>query len=144
LLLPVASTANSLPRVLTEDFSSTFAVRPAQIVPSGDGSFVIAGEASWIGRNPEPKRQGTQFGHIVWTSWTASQATATAVVWADNGVPNEADGTFFPRHVNLVASSVHAGLFTHLTLTYPGSKGHETFVLKRVGGTGYGPGYIWS
>ena len=53
------------PRLLTEDFGTTFAVAPRVIVISGDGSALLAGEAAWIGRDPTPpKHAGNQFGHI--------------------------------------------------------------------------------
>lgn len=128
-----------LPTLLTEDFSTTFVVRPAQIVPSGDGSTIIGGPAPWIGRNPTPSKPGSQAGRIDWTSWSSSRATGVAVEWLDNGKPDEANGTYFPQYVNLTATRVRGGRFMLLSLTLRNGKpGRETFVLKRAP-----TGYIW-
>ena len=130
-----------MPRLLTEDFATTFAVRPALITPSGDGSTVIGGQAAWIGRNPAPRNVGSQFGQIGWTSWTASEATGIGVYWVDNGVPDEANGTYFPHNVRILASDARGGLFTRLRLTF-GDGRRTTFALKHLA-PGNGVGYIW-
>jgi hypothetical protein len=124
---------------LTEDFSATFAVRPAQIVPTGDGSGIIGGPAPWIGRDPSPKSPGGQFGRIDWTSWTSSRATGVAVAWFDNGKPDEADGTYFPESVTVTATRVRGGRFTRLELRpRNGKPAGPPYVLKPAAN-----GYIW-
>jgi hypothetical protein len=64
----IPSGAAALPRLLTEDFAKSFSVAPAAIVVSGDGSALVAGDAAWIGRDPNPNHGGSQFGHITWTA----------------------------------------------------------------------------
>ena len=130
--------AARLPRLLTEDFGTTFAIAPPVIVISGDGSALLAGEAAWIGRDPTPKHTGNQFGHITWTSWTATRATGTGVAWLDNCTPDCAQGTYFPHDERIVASTVQAGRFTRLVLTPTGPGKATIYTLKRGGG-----GYIW-
>jgi hypothetical protein len=110
------ATPSVLPRLLTENTSTSFAVRPPTITPSDDGSSIVAGSAAWIGRDPNPQGAFAQFGHIDWTGWTTSQATGTGVLWVDNGTPSEADGTFYPTTVKILASRVRNGVYTRLVL----------------------------
>jgi hypothetical protein len=135
-----APASGRLPTLLTEDFSTTFAVRPAQIVPTGDSSGIIGGPAPWIGRDPSPKTPRGQFGRIDWTSWTSSRATGVAVAWLDNGKPDEADGTYFPESVTVTATRVSGGRFTRLELTpRNGKPAGPPYVLKPAPN-----GYIWN
>lgn len=136
----VAAATERLPRLLTEDYSTGFSVKPAQIVPSGDGSVELAGPAAWIGRNPAPRHPGTQFGHIAWSKWTAREAVGAGVLWIDNGKPDEAQGTYYPHDVRIVAGRVRSGRFTRLTLSYDGSARSTVFTLTR----GFGPGFVWN
>jgi len=137
-----ANAGSPLPTLLTADFATTFAIRPALITPSGDGSTIIGGQAAWVGRNPDPHKPSSQLGHIDWTSWTASNAAGSGVYWSDNGVPDEADGTYFPHDVRIVASDARGDHFTRLLLTF--SDGRSTaFTLKHLA-KGYGVGYIWN
>ena len=139
VLARAAVASGPLPRLLTEDFTTTFAVKPAQIVPSGNGTVVIGGPTAWSGRNPAPHHPASQFGRISWTSWTATQATAVGVEWGDSGRPNTAEGTYLRANFNIVASRVRGGLFTRLTLTLRnGNPGMEVFALQRAGA-----GYTW-
>ena len=136
-----ATAAATLPRLLTEEFGS-FRVRPTQMTLSEDGSLIIAGNAAWIGRNPSPQTPGSQFGHIVWTSWTATQATGSGVEWLDNCKPNCAQGTYFPQTVELAASRPAAGVYSRLILRFTDGARTERLTLKHLNP---GPnGYVWS
>jgi len=121
-----------------------FSVRPSQIVASGDGSRIIAGSAAWIGRNPDPKQPGSQFGRIAWTTWTASKADGIGVVWTDNCEPDCAVGTYYPLPVKLLATHVRNGVYTQLVLTslipVDGRKSTVRLTLTHLTGT---PGYTW-
>jgi hypothetical protein len=137
---PTARAVPRLPELLQSTFGS-FAIRPAQIVPSGDGSFLIAGQAAWIGRNPEPAKPGSQFGHITWTSWTPTKATGLGVAWQDNCKPSCAAGTYFPTTVRITASTPAAAVYSRLILTPQDGAPAIHYTLRHLNP---GPaGYIW-
>jgi hypothetical protein len=100
---PTAAVAksNRLPRLLTLDFSSTFAVRPAMIVPTGDGWVYFTGRH---GRN----------SHIHWKKWTRSKAQAVVTQWMRTGVGMESTG----RRATVLAFRVRKGRFTRMTVRY--------------------------
>jgi hypothetical protein len=106
-----AADAASLPGVLTQiGRGPTFAVRPAQIIYTGDGSGVLGG---YSGSGPNP-----HFGRLSWTLWNRHQAVGHGAVWLDDCEPNCAEGTFHPYPVRVHAFGVQRGHFTHLTLRY--------------------------
>ena len=136
----IPSGAGALPRLLTEDFAKSFSVAPPTLVVSGDGSALVAGEAAWIGRDPNPNHGSSQFGHITWTTWTVSHATGVGVYWLNNCAPNCAQGTYFPHDVEIVASRVRNARFTRLVLAPTAAGGKpRVFVLQRAGS-----GYVWT
>jgi hypothetical protein len=113
LLLVACATAGAagLPGLLTgTGRGSQFAVRPAQIVYTGDGSGVLGG---FSGHGPLPR-----FGRMTWSSWTSIQAMGSGAVWLDDCVPNCAQGKFHPYPVTVHAFDPSAGHFTRLTLRY--------------------------
>jgi hypothetical protein len=140
MAIAIPSAAAALPRLLTEDFATSFSVAPAAIVVSGDGSALVAGQAAWIGRDPNPNHGGSQFGRITWTAWTASHGTGVGVYWLNNCAPNCAQGTYFPHDVKIVASRVRNALFTRLVLSPSAAGGKpRVFVLQHAGS-----GYVWT
>jgi len=102
------------PRLLKLSFGR-FAVRPPVVTPSGDGSFTI----------------GLFGGRIHWVTWNAERAFGTGTVWIDNGIPNEAQGTFIPHPGTVTATRVHGGLYRRMTVRWHvnGHKRVETFKL---------------
>jgi hypothetical protein len=116
------------PRLLTEDFSTSFAVEPATIFPTGDGSIVIG-------------KLGKRGHDIAWHKWTASRAWGLAPVWIDNGVPSVAKGTFYRYRGSINASRVRDGRFTRMTVHYrkDGKLKSWSLVLTHVGT----PGWTW-
>ena len=119
---------SGLPRLLTVDFSRAFAVRPATITPTGDGSAFISGLKGK--RSP-----------IHWRTWTASQADAVATIWIDNGIPNNAQGTFFAHRATVQAYRVRKGRFTRLTIRFRQQGSKQTWALSLARS---GPGYVWN
>jgi hypothetical protein len=91
-------------------------VRPAQIIYTGDGSGLLAGRGT---RSRRPK-----FGRLHWTSWNATEGRAFGADWADNCLPDCADGTFTPYPVNIKVfrPRVLEGhrIFTRMQVTYTG------------------------
>lgn len=96
-----------LPVLLTEDFSSSFAVRPATIIPTGDGSAFLSGLTG-------------KKSHIHWKTWSRRTASAVATIWIDDGIPNEAQGTFHAHRAMVFAFRNHDGRFTRMTVTFRG------------------------
>lgn len=119
---------SGLPRLLTVDFSRSFAVRPAMITPTGDGSAFISGLKGK--RSP-----------IHWRTWTASQADAVATIWIDNGIPNNAQGTFFAHRATVQAYRIRKGRFTRLTIRFRQQGSKRTWALSLARS---GPGYVWN
>ncbi len=117
-----AGASGGLPKLLADGphFSATWQVRPAHIVYTGDGSGVLGGfDGSGIAHP----------GHLLWRTWTATQARGSGAVWIDNCTPACASGKFTPYPVTVVASRPVNGRFTRLTLTY--TYNHKRHVDKR-------------
>jgi hypothetical protein len=101
------------PRLLKINYGA-FAVRPATITPSGDGTFNI----------------GDLGGPIHWRVWSARRAYGLGTVWIDNGIPNEALGTFFGHPGSVTALRVRGGLFTRMTVRWLDSGHRRSATLK--------------
>ena len=131
LLVCSASSAEALPGALTQTgHGPPFAVRPAQIIYTGDGSGVLGG---FTGNGPLPR-----FGRLHWSSWTNIQAHGSGAVWLDDCTPNCAEGTFHPYAVSIRAFAPHGGHFTRLTLRYTYEAKH---VVDRRGVSKFGTNY---
>ena len=87
------------PRLLRVSFGR-FALRPATLTPSGDGTFNV----------------GDLGGHIHWRVWNARKAYGLGTVWIDDGIPNEALGTFHGFPGSVTALRVRGGRYTRLTV----------------------------
>lgn len=117
-LLPVSASAAALPGVLTQiGHGPPFAVRPAQIIYTGDGSGILGG---FSGKGPLP-----HFGRLSWTLWNQHEALGHGAVWLDDCEPNCAQGTFHPYAAKVHAFGPQQGHFTRLTLRYT-FEGKET------------------
>lgn len=57
-------------------------------------------------------------GHLHWISWTATGSRATGAVWLNNGIPDDAEGTFHPYATTVQASRARDGIFTRLSFSY--------------------------
>jgi hypothetical protein len=123
LVFSSAGAAEGLPGLLTQTgHGPPFAIRPAQIVYTGDGSGVLGG---FTGKGPFPR-----FGRLLWPSWTDTQARGSGAVWLDDCTPNCAEGTFHPYAARVRAFAPHDGRFTRLTLRYTY---HGKRVIERLG-----------
>lgn len=109
------------PTLLKEESSNSFAIRPATVVPSGDGAFLMG------------KLYKTGRGHAIrWQSWSSSKAHGIGTVWIDNGIPNEAQGTFFGHAGSISASRVRGGRFTRMTIRWEQGGSTHSQALKLV------------
>jgi hypothetical protein len=132
-LFPACACASQLPGLLTQIGSgSTFRVRPAQIIYTGDGSGILGG---FTGKGPLH-----HFGALKWSLWGQSQAVGSGAVWLDDCEPNCAQGTFHPFVVKVHAFEQNAGHFTHLTLRYV-YEGKE--IIDRRHLFKLSSGYVW-
>ncbi len=91
---------------------------------TGDGTGYIGGSD---GRGRIHGRN--EFGHIAWLAWTKQTATGTGAIWGDNGVPDDAEGTFSAVPVKIRAFAPRDGHFTRLTERY--SEHGENFIEER-------------
>ncbi len=114
---PVAL-ASGLPKLLNTGGPGTrkdFQVRPATI-SYGMGQNFFAGQ----------HRSGTHYAPLKWTSWTAADASASALSWIDNCKPDCAGGTekSYPVKLKAWRPQAKSGLliFTRLTVTYTGMR----------------------
>ncbi len=98
----------ALPKALTQE-KPAFAVRPAQISYTGDGTGVLGGRRGGGGR---------EFGRITWTSWTGRAAHGRGQVWINDCEPDCAGGSFSPRPVRIALSQPRDGKFRLLTIRY--------------------------
>ena len=121
-----ASTTRGLPRLLTQFGGSTFAVRPATVVPFVDGGMVIG-------------KLGKRGGSIHWREWTTSNASGSATLWIDNGIPNMAQGTFYSYSATIHVYRVRNGRFTRMTVRYhqSGKQRTKTWALGELSPTSY-------
>lgn len=135
LVLPAAARA-TLPKVLARQTNSGFAVRPASIAYTGDGTGIIGGGDGSSARRP---------GHLRWTTYDDRQGVATGVVWLDDCEPDCADGTFSGVPVSVHVFAPDAGRFTRLTLkyTYDGQRVVDRRGIRRIAeGGGFWSYYI--
>jgi len=117
------------PGLLKDTFSNTFAIRPAMVIPVGDSSFVI-GRLFKTGRGQA----------ISWPLWSAAKAFGVGTVWIDNGIPNEAQGTFHGYPGSIDARRSRGGHFTRMTVSWTqGGRAHSE-VLKLAHNTS---GWFW-
>jgi hypothetical protein len=95
--------ASKLPRLLVASGGSSWRIRPAQILYTGEGT----------GRLEGLKGSGLVHpGALKWTSWTATQAMGSGAVWIDEL------GRVTARPVQVRAFRPVRGHFTRLTLRY--------------------------
>jgi hypothetical protein len=129
LTASTALAANPLPTLLTGSGENAFAVRPATINYTGDGSGVL-------GRFPSKNK-----GFLRWTSWGPQAAMATGTVWLNDCQPSCAGGQFRAYNVRLTADHVRGAHFTQMTLRYRynGKAVVDSRTLERIGVT-----YQWA
>jgi hypothetical protein len=145
LLLLIASAAQaSLPPRPPTDLggSQQLEVRPNVVEFTGDGTGLFGG---FTGQK-HVRRHGNGLawaGRIHWSTWNGHEARGTGAVWLDNGIPNDASGTFTPHAVSLRASRPMGGVFTALAFrsSYQGKRYAGTLIAHLVPASELGPSY---
>ena len=138
------ASAASLPVLPTElTGRQALEVRPSVIDFTGDGSGFLGGTTR---RTSIPKPQLKtlhDFGRLHWSSWSRTDARATGAVWLDNGMPDEASGTFYRYSVEVRGFRPRNGIFTRLAFVYwTGDVPHATVRSAHFyPASQYGPGY---
>ena len=147
-LLTIATSsalAAALPRLPTELVGrQALAVRPPVVDFTGDGTGFLGG---FTGRRfvayPYSRTTSRWLGRLHWTSWTAADARGYGAIWLNNGVPDDARGTFYPHAVTVRAFRPRNGIFTRLAFMY--WIGDWPYATVRDAhpypATQYGPGY---
>ena len=94
--------------------------RPFVVSWTGDGTgFLGGGTGRRFVTKGDALRRGLRasFGRLRWTTWNARQGRAWGVNWLDNCIPNCAQGTYFPKNVNVhVYRPNSSGIFTRLEI----------------------------
>lgn len=146
----VAAAANAahaapLPTLPTELVGrQALAVRPPVVDFTGDGTGFLGG---FTGRRsvryPYSRSTSRWLGRLHWTAWTGVHARGTGAIWLNNGVPDDARGTFYPYAVTVRAFRPRNGVFTRLAFVYwMGDWPHATVRDAHFyPATQFGPGY---
>lgn len=126
-----SASATARPTVLTPGSGQQFALRPAEIDYTGDGTGVLGG-FDGTGRYPS-------YGHLKWSSWTGTEALGSGAVWIDDCTPSCAAGKFSPYAVAVRASDPAAGHFSRLRLRfrYRGAEVVDTRGVRKGTGGAY-------
>ena len=122
---PAAALAK-LPKVLTQHRHHPFAVRPATIEYTGDGTAILGGTDGSGPRHP---------GHLDWTTYNRRQGRAKGVDWINDCEPSCAEGHFDRVPVRVHVFRPRHGRFTRLTLrfTYAGKRVVDRRGIRRYG-----------
>ncbi len=125
LVLAASAVAQGAPGLLTEQ-DGKFAVRPATIVYTGDGTGIVGR----LGKGANAR------GGIDWESWTPRLAYGAGTVWLDDCNPNCAAGHYRGYPSRIIADDAAGGRFTRLTLVIELSRSRfatDVRSLERVG-----------
>ncbi len=99
--------ARSVPKVLTQDSTSTFGVRPSTIGYTGDGT-------GYIGKKP----WGSRPGSVKWGKWNHKRARGVGTIWLNNCSPDCSRGEFRSVRGTVKLTKPKHGRFTRMTLRF--------------------------
>ncbi|MGO9793910.1 MAG: hypothetical protein ACLP8S_31645 [Solirubrobacteraceae bacterium] len=119
ILLAVPASVAALPRVPTHlgGAQGGLQVRPPVIDFTGDGTGFLGG---FTGRSAarRPSRLDLAWaGRLHWTICTDAEGIATGADWQNDGIPDDADGTFYPESVTVRVYRPRSGVFTRMATT---------------------------
>lgn len=125
-------------RLLRNDVTTDFAVRPPTMFFGCCGQFLIGGP----GVSSRAFRSRS-LGHISWTEWS-TVADGSGLLWIDDCNPTCAQGKFQSQPVSITASRAVGERYTRLLLVYGrnGGETHDRLTLKRLTDTRI-PAYAW-
>lgn len=109
------------PELLSGDFGS-FAVKPPVIELSGDGTATAGGPGwrapdAYVGR-PGTSGRPTSYGSIQWSVYNEAHAVGLGTIWLDNGMPDDASGTFYRYSAHVEAQGLQGAHYTSLTVRF--------------------------
>lgn len=139
-----ASRAAALPRLPTELVGSqALAVRPSVVDFTGDGTGFLGGFSGHRSVPHGSQSNSRWMGRLRWTIWNEHDGRGSGAVWLNNGIPDDAGGTFYPYAVTVRAFRPRNGVFTRLAFAY--WIGDWPYATVRDAhfypATRYGPGY---
>lgn len=132
--------ARSLPKLLNGYVKHPFQIRPRSISFTGDGT-------GYAGRIYTGARAVNPPGSLHWTSWNSGRAYGVGTIWINNGIPDDADGTFYAHHGTVMAFRPRRGHFTRMVIRfrYSGHWVKDIRVLQWVPPSSFFHGYYdWS
>jgi hypothetical protein len=127
-----ARRAHRPPKLLTGDFTSLFAVRPATISFGASANEIIAGPGI-----SESQLQAGEMGHIRWSRWTPTIAAGHGLMWSNDCSPNCPEGAYHSSPVAIRARDGFSGRYRRLSYVYR-AEGHRVHIhsrLRRMPGT---------
>lgn len=122
----VPAQAHSLPKLMTEDSTASYRVRPLFFGYTGDGT-------GFVGKLPAAYHQPG--GKLHWTKWNQHKAVGKGTFWGKNCQPSCAASRLRPGPGTVTASQPKNGHFTRLTLRFRlhGHPYRDVRQLKRFG-----------
>jgi hypothetical protein len=114
-----ATRAKALPRLPTQlTGKRALQVRPPVVSVTGDGTAFLGGVTGRSSVQMPSRNRLRWAGHLDWTSWTVTRARGRGAVWLNNGVPDDAQGTFFPAPATVTAFRARHRIFTRLSFRF--------------------------
>ncbi len=116
-LLPIAEAESRAPKLLTQDSTNRFRVRPAVVSYTGDGTGFLGGsDGDGAG----------DWGHLRWQRWNHGTGYARGVAWLDNCDPSCAEGTYHAHRARVRVARNRHGRYTRMTIRFRWGSGWRT------------------
>jgi hypothetical protein len=118
-------------------------VRPSVVDFTGDGSGYLGGFTGHRSFRRGPRATLKWVGRLRWSKWTPADGIGSGAIWLDDGIPDEARGTFHPYAVTVHVFRPRNGVFTRLAFSYWVGDWPSATVRSAhyYPATQYGPGY---
>lgn len=133
------------PRLPTERSGKAgLAVEPREIGFTGDGTGYLGGYTNHRSVRLWKSSEELPFGSLVWERWTDRVAMGYGAEWLNDGIPDDASGTFHPFQATVWASRPRNGVFTRMRVQSFSNDGnpHTTlYSAQYFPPTSHSPGY---
>lgn len=119
------------------------AVEPREIGFTGDGTGFLGGYTGRSSVRLSKTTRSLPFGDLVWAKWNAQGAKGAGAEWLNNGIPDDAHGTFYPFQATVWAYRPRSDVFTRMKVqSFVNGNPHITiFKAQYIPGSTLGPGY---
>jgi hypothetical protein len=132
------------PRLPTEFAGSGgLQVEPREIGFTGDGTGYLGNFTGHQSVRLSSSTGRLPFGDLVWAKWNYQGAEGGGAEWLNDGIPDDARGTFHPEQATIWASRPRSNVFTRMkVLTFVNGTPHTTiYRAQYFPATSLGPGY---